>query len=118
MNTQRRLRPAEAIYQPEPAAQAERLPPVLVWLPEGERPLHDVEDTLKYHLQLQLPRSTYETWVRDMQLIALTDEHAIIQPANRYAQEWLDLRLKPLIARTLARIIGRPVQITITAPCQ
>lgn len=116
MNTQRRLRPEEAIYQPLPAAQIESLPPVLVWLPEGERPLHDVEDTLKYHLQLQLPRSTYETWVRPLRLVAVDESTATIQAANALAEDWLKKRLVPKLELTLSLLVGRNVAVRIEAP--
>lgn len=113
---QRGLRPAEAIYQPLPEESVERLPPVRVWLAEGERPLRDVEDTLKYHLRLRLMRGTYEAWVRDLRLVAVGEDEVTIRAANRQAQEWLELRLRKMLGDVLRGIVGREVAVRIEGP--
>lgn len=110
----RRLRPAEAIYQPLPVV--EPLPPATVWLSEEERPLKDVEDVLKYHLRLQLMRGTWETWVRDLRLVAVDNETATIRAASLLAREWLELRLRPMLERTLRSIVGREIAVVIEGP--
>lgn len=111
MQTQRRLRPAEAIYQPE--WQPEPLPPVTAWLSEEERPLRDVEDVLKYHLKCQLWRGTYESRVRDLVLVALGEESATVRAANEEAREFLELRLRSMLERTLERVVGRAVRVIV-----
>ncbi len=72
----------------------------------------EIWDTARSHLRLQLPRSTYETWVRDTVCLAHEDGAFVIGAANAYAKDWLSLRLRPLIKRTLAGIVGHAVDVT------
>lgn len=72
----------------------------------------DVWDITRSHLRLQLPRSTYETWVRDTVCLAYEDGAFVVGVGNAYAKDWLSLRLRPLIKRTLAGIVGRAVDVT------
>jgi chromosomal replication initiator protein len=76
------------------------------------RSARDVWDTARSQLRLQLPRSTYETWVRDTECLAHEDGAFVIGVGNAYAKDWLSLRLRPLIKRTLAGIVGRTVEVT------
>ena len=76
------------------------------------RPPKEVWDTARSHLRLQLPRSTFETWVRDTTCLAHEDGAFVIGVANAYAKDWLSLRLRPLIKRTLAGIVGHAVDVT------
>lgn len=71
----------------------------------------DVWDIARSHLRLQLPRSTYETWVRDAAYLAYEDGVFVIGVGNAYAKDWLSLRLRPLIKRTLADIVGHTVDV-------
>jgi chromosomal replication initiator protein len=78
---------------------------------EGRSP-REIWETVRSHLRLQLPRSTYETWVRDTAYLAHEDGAFIIGVGNAYAKDWLSLRLRPLIKRTLAGVAGRAVDVT------
>lgn len=66
-------------------------------------------DVALSHLRLQLPRSTFETWLRASRCAGLngTGRTLVVQVGNRYAVDWLTLRLKPLVLRTLAGITGQ-----------
>lgn len=72
----------------------------------------EIWDNARSQLRLQLPRSTYETWVRDTECLAHEDGAFIIGVGNAYAKDWLSLRLRPLIKRTLTGIVGRAVEVT------
>lgn len=72
----------------------------------------EVWETARSHLRLQLPRSTYETWVRDTTCLAHEDGAYVVGVANAYAKDWLSLRLRPLIKRTLAGIVGHAVDVS------
>ena len=80
----------------------------------------DVWQIARSQLRLQMTKSTYETWVRD---IIVTDygyaegsaPTFTLQAANGYARDWLALRLRPMILRTLTSIIGRAADITFVA---
>jgi chromosomal replication initiator protein len=85
-----------------------------MYAPEAPTPRQPKEiwDIARSQLRLQLPRSTYETWVRDTTCLAHEDGAFVIGVANAYAKDWLSLRLRPLIKRALAGIVGQAVDIT------
>jgi chromosomal replication initiator protein len=62
-------------------------------------------------LQLQIPRETFNTWLRNARLIAHEDGTFVIGVQNIYAREWLDQRLKKVIVRTLSHIAHRSVEV-------
>ncbi|MBN1427944.1 MAG: chromosomal replication initiator protein DnaA [Anaerolineae bacterium] len=63
-------------------------------------------------LQLQMPRETFDTWLRQARLIAHEDGTYIIGVHNVYAREWLEHRLKKVIVRTLGQIAERTVEVS------
>jgi chromosomal replication initiator protein len=85
-----------------------------MYAPEAPTPRQPKEiwDIARSQLRLQLPRSTYETWVRDTSCLAYEDGAFVIGVANAYAKDWLSLRLRPLIKRALVGIVGQAVDIT------
>ena len=62
-------------------------------------------------LQLEMPKAAYDTWVRDAELISVTDNIFIIGVRNAYARDWLDSRLKSTIAKLLTGTLNRPIEI-------
>ena len=62
-------------------------------------------------LQLQVPRPTFDTWLKPTRLHAYEDGNFIISTPNPYAVEWLSNRLHRLVKNTLTRIVGRSVSI-------
>ncbi len=62
-------------------------------------------------LQLQMTRSTYDTWLRDTHLLSHEDGTYIIGCNTAYTKDWLDSKLRPTIKRTLAGIAGRSVEV-------
>jgi len=63
------------------------------------------------HLQLQLPRETFNTWLRGAHLLAYEDGTFIIGVENVYAREWLEHRLKRAVLRTLEQVAGRTCEV-------
>ena len=68
-------------------------------------------ETAYGQLQLQMPRETFDTWLRSARLIAHEDGTYILGVANIYAREWLEHRLKKVITRTLSQIAERSVEV-------
>jgi chromosomal replication initiator protein len=62
-------------------------------------------------LQLQLTKATFDTWLRDTTGIACEDGAFVIGVRNAYAKDWLENRLYPHIARTLAGVMNRTIQV-------
>ncbi len=63
------------------------------------------------HLQVQLSRRDFNTWLKDTHLVAYEDGAFIIGVPNAFAKEWLRNRLHPTIKRTLESVVKRSVEI-------
>jgi hypothetical protein len=75
-------------------------------------PITELWERVKNQLRLQMTRSTYETWIHDTQAIDYAADALMIGVANAYAQDWLSLRLRPLIERNLASVAGAAIAVT------
>ncbi len=64
-------------------------------------------------LQLQLPRSEFDTWIKETTLVDLADNQAIIGTPNIFAREKLEGRYVNPIRDTLHTILGYPVQVQV-----
>jgi chromosomal replication initiator protein len=62
-------------------------------------------------LQVDIPKATYDTWVRDTALIAYEDGSFIVGVQNTYARDWLDNRLKKTVTNILTGIMNRTVEV-------
>ncbi len=78
----------------------------------GALPPKEAWEVARSQLRLQMSKSTYETWVRDSVYMAHEDGAFVIGVPNAYAKDWLSMRLRPLIKRTLSGIVGRAVDVT------
>ena len=80
----------------------------------AEKPVNEAEkmwvDLLR-DLALQMPVSTYETWVKDTTGLSYADGQFIIGVPNAYARDWLSNRLRSNINRVLNRLASRTVEI-------
>ncbi len=76
-------------------------------------PVNGTWELARSQLRLQMTKGTYETWVRDTSCRAFDSDSSTmsIGVPNAYAKDWLSLRLRPMIMRTLASILGRPVDV-------
>jgi len=72
----------------------------------------EIWEIARSQLRLQMTKSTYETWVRDTSCLACEDGAFVIGVNNAYAKDWLSLRLRPTIKRTLTSIVGHAVDVT------
>ncbi len=62
-------------------------------------------------LQLQLTRATFDTWLKDTSGVAHEDGAFVVGVRNAYAKDWLENRLYAHIARTLAGIMNRTIEV-------
>ncbi len=62
-------------------------------------------------LQIEMPRASYDTWVRDAELLTYEDGAFVIGVQNAYARDWLEDRLVSTVKRILAGILGRTVDV-------
>jgi hypothetical protein len=52
-----------------------------------------------------MPRSTFDSWVKETSLVAREGERFIITAKNNLAKEWLESRLALTLRRALADLI-------------
>ena len=62
-------------------------------------------------LQLEVPKSAYDTWMRDTALLTHEDGEYVVGVNNAYAKDWLENRLCSTVKRTLSGIVGRSVEV-------
>ena len=62
-------------------------------------------------LQLQLNRSTFDTWLKGSEVLAYEDGEYVIRVRHAYAKDWLDQHLKTQILDSLSKILHRSVQV-------
>lgn len=62
-------------------------------------------------LQVEMPKGTFDTWVRDAEMVAYEDGSFVIGVNNAYARDWLDSRLKSTATRLLTGMMNRTVEV-------
>ena len=62
-------------------------------------------------LQLEIPKSTFDTWVRGTALLSQDDGAYVVGVNNAYAKDWLENRLHGTVKRTLSGLAGRTVDV-------
>lgn len=66
-------------------------------------------------IELATTQATYQAWFPGTHLLALKDGVATIGVPSRYAREWLEGRLAPIIKRALEDMAGQPVGLAFEA---
>jgi len=62
-------------------------------------------------LQMEMPKASFDTWVKDAQLVSCENEVFKISVQNAYARDWLENRLTITIERLLSGIMNRPQKV-------
>ncbi|OGO64690.1 MAG: chromosomal replication initiation protein DnaA [Chloroflexi bacterium RBG_19FT_COMBO_50_10] len=62
-------------------------------------------------LQLDMPKASFDTWVRNTEIVSYEDNVFIVGVPNAYARDWLESRLSSKINRLLCGILNRTVNI-------
>jgi chromosomal replication initiator protein len=62
-------------------------------------------------LQMEIPKGTFDTWVRGTTLLTHEDGSYVVGVGNAYAKDWLENRLSAAVRRTLTGIVGRTVEV-------
>ncbi len=60
-------------------------------------------------LQMDMPKASYDTWVRNADIVSYEDNVFIIGVPNPYARDWLESRLTSKINRLLSGIMNKTV---------
>jgi chromosomal replication initiator protein len=62
-------------------------------------------------LQMEMPRASYDTWVRDTRPTAYEDGVITVGVRNAYARDWLESRLATTVSRLLIGILNSNVAV-------
>ena len=62
-------------------------------------------------LQMEMPRASFDTWVRDTEASSLEDGVMTITTRNAYARDWLESRLTSTVQRLLVGILNQSVSV-------
>jgi len=62
-------------------------------------------------LQLEMPKASFDTWVRDARLVRFGEGLATIGVRNAYARDWLESRLSSTLTRLLTGITNQDVEV-------
>ncbi len=82
------------------------MPTMKTYNPEG------VWEAARAHLQVQMSRRDFNTWLKDTWLVAHEDGAFIIGVPNAFAKEWLRNRLHSEIKRALEKAAGQSIEVT------
>jgi hypothetical protein len=62
-------------------------------------------------LQMEMPRASFDTWVRDTQVVSLEGGTLTIGVRNVYARDWLESRLTSTVSRMLVGMMNQAVAV-------
>jgi len=62
-------------------------------------------------LQMEMPRASFDTWVRDTKPVSYQDGTLIVGVRNAYARDWLENRLSNTVSRLLIGIMNASVSV-------
>lgn len=112
------MEPSQTRYWLSLAADSARLPnPTFsnVQSPESANLKQDVAHNFwratLAQLQLQVPRQTFETWLKQTEVIDYCENVLVVDAKTAFAKDWLENRLVKVIEATLSSVIGMPTQV-------
>src|SRR5690349_16192047 len=62
-------------------------------------------------LQMEMPRASFDTWVRETKAISYQNGTLTIGVRNAYARDWLESRLASTVSRLLVGIMNASVSV-------
>lgn len=65
-------------------------------------------------LQMEMPKASFDTWVRETRVVNHTEGEFTIGVQNAYARDWLDSRLTSTVSRLLTGLMGIPQAVHFT----
>lgn len=62
-------------------------------------------------LQMEMPKASFDTWVKSTEVVRYTDDTFVIGVQNAYARDWLENRLTSTICRILGGLMETPQKV-------
>jgi hypothetical protein len=80
-------------------------------IPGAERDAREAWALVLDELRMLMTRATFDTWLGGTRVLSVEDATMVVQVRDPYAAEWLVARWLTPIRRTLAGIVGQPLDI-------
>ncbi|MBE9092962.1 chromosomal replication initiator protein DnaA [Tychonema sp. LEGE 07203] len=77
-------------------------------------PLENLWKQILEHLQVQLSRPSFETWIKTARAEQLENNCLIVSAPNPFARNWLQKYYREILADAVEEILGYPVDIYLT----
>jgi DNA-binding transcriptional ArsR family regulator len=71
-------------------------------------------ETALQQLQRDLPKESFNTWVKRAHLIAFLEGAFVVHAGNAYTRDWLESRLTSTLTRLLTGICNRSIEVRFT----
>lgn len=62
-------------------------------------------------LQMEMPKASFDTWVRDTKVLTESERVVTIGVRNAYARDWLETRLTATVKQLLGNVLSREVDV-------
>ena len=74
---------------------------------------HAIWEAALGRLQVQVPRPTYETWLKDTQGESKDDNQLVVRVPSAFVAEWLQTRMFSLITDAVHAVSGQITQVEL-----
>lgn len=71
----------------------------------------EIWDAVLAQLQQEMPRASFETWVRDTEALSLEHNLLTVSARNVYARDWLESRITNPVQRILQELLQKPITV-------
>ena len=82
-------------------------------IPETTAAAETLWSSTLLQLEQELPRATFDTWIRDLIPISFQDSILTLGAGNAYARDWVQERVSQTIRRVLETVSGAEIAISI-----
>lgn len=77
----------------------------------GGRTARDTWVAALGQLQTEIPKASFDTWLRDTEIVGYSDGVFDVGVQNAYARDWLEDRLKSTAGRVLTGVVGEKMEV-------
>ena len=77
----------------------------------NEQSTREIWKAVLGELQLQLPRPTFETWLKQTDGVSYDDHQFVVEAPTPFAVAWLERRMYNVIQKTVEKVTERPLDV-------
>lgn len=82
---------------------------------DGRMSVEQAWQAVQGQLQMEMPRASFDTWVRATQAVRFDGNVLSVRVINAYARDWLESRLQSTVERLLVGILNQSVVVKFVA---